>query len=131
MLGKKTIAIDFDGTMNFYDHWCNGPIINQPIEGCIEALKAFRDMGYEVEIYTCRTNPEINNVSEQLGYLRQWLNDNGLPFVMIWTNGKPIADVYIDDRAITFKNNWNEILTVIKNKNSMEGEKQNVGTNTT
>jgi hydroxymethylpyrimidine pyrophosphatase-like HAD family hydrolase len=111
----KTVAIDFDGTLNEYKEWGDGKIKNNPLEGAVEAINTISSLGYKVVIYTCRMNVEVNNVIEQLPMLQNWLKENNLEFVEISMTGKPIADIYIDDRAIEFKGNWNEVTERIKN----------------
>jgi hypothetical protein len=37
------------------------------------------------------------------------MNYYKLSFDGVWVSDKPIVDAYIDDKAINFKNNWDEI----------------------
>jgi predicted phosphatase len=111
----KTIAVDFDGTMNQYESWGDGTIKNNPISGTIEALTTLHNLGFDIIIFTCRANSKVNgeDYPRQLCMLRKWLNENNLSFVMIQLEGKPVAEYYIDDRGITFNNNWAEITQFI------------------
>lgn len=101
-MGQKTIAIDFDGVIHQYDGWRDGSIYGQPIAGSFDAMLKFIDRGYKVVVFSARPADHI----------RPWLAEHW-PFKMYAvpevTNTKPMAIAYIDDRAVTFKNNWPEI----------------------
>lgn len=102
---KKTIAIDLDGVLAKYQGWKGLDHIGKPFSGATDFVESLvKD--FEVIVHTCRTNPEINDkgdeTSEQLAArVYEWLAENGFPRgVKVWTGiGKPIAAVYIDNRA--------------------------------
>lgn len=103
---KRTIAIDLDGVLAKYQGWKGLDHIGKPFSGAIDFTESLLK-DFEVVIHTCRTNPEINDkgneTAEQLAErIYKWLRENGFPEdVKVWTGiGKPIAAVYIDDRAI-------------------------------
>lgn len=125
----KTVAIDLDGTLAYYKGW-NGEHtpIGRPLEGALELSNKLIEAGHKIIIHTTRVTP-INNppkgdwsytpgmgsINDQQfewsGYLekqiRNWLNENEFnEDIEIWTNiGKPLADIYIDDKAFNvFKN---------------------------
>lgn len=115
---KKIIAVDFDNTLNYYEKWGDGTIIDNPIEGGIEALKMINEFGWRIVIFTCRVNPAINgdDVPRQYSMLRKWLDKYGLSFVEIAMEGKPTAEIYVDDRGIKFEDNWNRIVSIVEAK---------------
>lgn len=100
---KPTIAFDFDGVFAAYDGW-KGGIIGAPLnQGRVLAtLQDYK--GYRTVLYSCRTNPvfdpEYGPSHEEK--IRIWLDENGLDFVEIFTQGKPVAAVYVDDRGMFF-----------------------------
>lgn len=105
-MNYDTICIDFDGTIAKYDGFKGIGIFGDPIKGVKEALLDLKSAGKKIIIYT--TRGEVNTVAE---YLRVW----HIPFDFInetpcnsanMSKAKPIADVYIDDRAIQFKGEW-------------------------
>jgi hypothetical protein len=113
-----TVAIDFDGTL------CDAcfPDIGTIKEGAREALQFFKDLGYRIIIYSCRTchwhhdifGGSVDEPSMERTTVRQmvaWLDSNGLPYDLVddGSRGKVVADYYIDDKAIRFDNNWPEI----------------------
>jgi hydroxymethylpyrimidine pyrophosphatase-like HAD family hydrolase len=118
----KLIAVDFDGTIADFKF----PAIGDPKPGAREALEAFRAMGYRIMIYTCRTSryyPEIFATSDDYNEnvmgrttvvaMKNWLDEHQIPYDDIddGSLGKPLANVYIDDKGLRFSDNWEEIQT--------------------
>jgi len=109
----KTVAIDLDGTI--LRHW-EGTFdthkFGEILPGAKEALEEMKALDYYLIIHTCRTDEEA---------VSKFLKENKIPFDAINTNpnapefdGKPVADIYIDDRAINFSGNWRKALVQIK-----------------
>jgi len=107
----KIAIIDFDETL------CKFAF---PDVGLIEpnvkiALETLRQAGYTIKIHSCRTATYWNQEDERKVHIRliqDFMKQHRLPYdelIMSTTMDKPIADVYIDDRAIRYKNNWLEI----------------------
>lgn len=94
----KRVCVDFDYTLVRGD---------QPIEGAKEALRKLKDMGYVIIIHSCNNK----------GWIERVMHDNELPYDYIYDSnndrGKPIANWYIDDRAIGFRGDWNAVLEEI------------------
>ncbi len=109
----NNIAIDFDGVLHnfdkgFYDGTCYG----EPIEGSIEALKKLSKK-FNVIIYSSKCLPDRPLVEGLTGkeHIIQWLQKHdALKYIKDITHIKVRAKYYIDDKAIHFNNNWNEIL---------------------
>lgn len=119
------IAVDFDGTC------CNMefPMIGAPKPGVKEALTRFRELGYQIMIWTCRTSHfnydvfggdprqptmERDRVKEMVA----WLNLHGIPYDEVddGSRGKPGADFYLDDKAVRVDNNWPEVVKFIEER---------------
>ncbi len=106
------IAIDFDDTIVISDY----PEIIGFKPGAKKAIKKLKDAGCRIVIWTCRTDTDK---------VEEFLIKNNVPFDAINDNSaitdeewkrtgfedtrKIGADLVIDDRAIEFKDNWNEI----------------------
>lgn len=111
---KRVVAVDFDGVIHAYSKgWQDGAIYDVPVEGAQERLKLLVDWGYEVVIFTTRANPTINeDATLEIHKVTLWLADNGMyegtHFHEI-TALKPVAGVYIDDRALRFTN-WTDVI---------------------
>lgn len=119
-----TTCVDFDGVVHSYSlGWNGGEIYDEPVPGAIEALRALLAAG-PVVIFTARRDLEA---------VASWLRDRDVPaiaeqpvrypalHVQFWrdrttilvTNRKLPAQVYVDDRGVTFKN-WEQTLYVLK-----------------
>jgi len=102
------IAVNFDGTI--VEHAF--PKIGKLKPGAVEALQAFHEAGHRVIVTSCRNNMNLNTGSiAHLLAMKGFLECNGLNFCRIdyGNQGKVLADVYIDDRGITYSDNWDEI----------------------
>jgi hypothetical protein len=109
---KLTIAIDFDGVLHRYSHgFGDGTIYDPPVEGSAEALQALKAQGHKLYIFSVRTNKIYHkDAADQEQKMKDWLQKYQIPFDRIWSFGKPLADIYIDDRAIGFRGNWQNTL---------------------
>jgi len=101
---KQTICLDFDGVIHRYSKgFYSGKIYDIPMEGAIKTIIELHEDGYNLVISTCR---------QDIKGITRWLKKHGLPEHVLneleITNEKPIAMVYIDDRALRFTN-WQDI----------------------
>lgn len=105
MLKDKIIALDFDGVLNQYQGWTEGAPIPEPMPGAFEFLQTLAvECGARVIIFTCRAVSDV----------WKWLHHHQMvPFVSNVTNLKPPAYVYVDDRAICFRGNFESALKQI------------------
>lgn len=99
---KPVICIDLDGVLA---SWGQGTFheIGPPIIGAVDFTRALSDIG-DVVIYTCRCTEELYRPEKAhllANRVREWLDRHGFCYADVWVGqGKPIAHVYIDDRAI-------------------------------
>lgn len=85
------ICFDLDGTLA-EDTWPS-PHIGDPIPEGVEALIHYSEEGYAIYIHTAR--PESHEPA-----IARWLQAHGIADVVYDIRcGKPIADLYVDDRA--------------------------------
>jgi hypothetical protein len=112
--GTKVVAVDFDGVINSYLSGWKGPTeTDAPVLSAAESLKTLYNRGYKVIIFSTRANTQegIDTIRE---YLRRHTENNELADTIEITDKKPIADMYIDDRAIPFNGDWEETLEKIE-----------------
>lgn len=114
----KTICVDFDGCLAMYDKWEGALVLGDPLPGAREFMKALKEEGFEVLLYTCRASGEFefprwgypgegtgkHLASQQMveAALWAWGDRHDIPFDRIWTGRyKPHADAYVDDRGVS------------------------------
>jgi len=99
---RKTIAVDFDGVL------CQPDAQSTPYPGAREAISLLRENGWVVIIHSCNNSK----------WIERWMNNQDIRFDYIWDGaGKPVANVYLDDRGLRFEN-WEQALRDIR---SLEG----------
>lgn len=103
---RKTIALDFDGVIHTYWHgWHDGSIYDEPVPGALEALK-YLLARYYVFIFTAREVSQVASWLRAHGFQVDD-HDNGsptweVPDVLLVTNRKLAASIYVDDRGLRF-----------------------------
>lgn len=116
----KTIAVDLDNTIFRLDKWRGQNYFGEKIDGVKENLKKLKEMGFEIIIWTTRFNeeePKLEDISDLLEKKEipfDYINEN--PYQPPDMSQKIYADYYVDDRAIEFKGNWDEVIKKIKEK---------------
>lgn len=89
------IGMDFDHTL------VNG---DQALPGARHAINCLREQGHRIIIHSCN-NPK---------WIKKVLLNNDTRYDSIWTKtGKPICDLYVDDRGYMFKGDWDKELPIL------------------
>lgn len=110
---KKTVVFDFDGVIHSYTSGWKGVdvIPDPPVTGIDKALADIHGAGYEVVVVSTRCATE-----EGTKAIENWLRMNMLHrYIDKICKEKPPAIVYIDDRAIRFNGNAENLLNEVKN----------------
>ena len=113
---EKVAVIDFDGTLCEFQF----PDVGPPQPHVRRAFETIRKAGYKIKIHSCRTATYWGGDSERthhIGAIYGFMTEHDLPYdeiIVSPTMDKPIAEAYIDDRAITYENNWLEIAEALK-----------------
>lgn len=102
------IIIDMDGTICSEERMYSR-CLAKPKEGAVDAVNSLYDTGNTIIIYTARTWVEYEMTVD-------WLQRYDVKYHQLFM-GKPVGDVWIDDRAIQFENNWNEIIEKLRRRN--------------
>jgi len=112
---EKIAIIDFDGTLCKFAFPDVGPI--EP--NVKEALETLKEAGYTIKIHSCRTATYWGRKDERrihIKLIQDFMAEHKLPYdelILSPSMDKPIADVYIDDRAIRYDNSWLEIARLL------------------
>lgn len=103
------ICLDFDGVIIPYKPWSGVEVFPEPLEGIMESTKKLKQYGHTIIIFTCRKEVEyIHQFLKKYDILYDFINY--YPEQHPETNQhKPIADVYIDDKGLTFQGKWDDI----------------------
>ena len=110
---QPTACVDLDGTIFEYDRWRGEQFFGELIPGAKEALKGLRDAGWRVIIYTTRGSRDLVGAALlESGVPYDYINEN--PDQPPGCSGKPIADVYVDDRAVGFRGDWEKALLEVE-----------------
>ena len=106
-MGRKIIAVDFDGTLCINRDVVNWPYLGQPNKELIEKLKALQDEGHVLILWTCR---EGELLEQAVAWCRNFcginfdaVNDN-IEATKTFFGGnsrKGSCDYYIDDKGCT------------------------------
>lgn len=118
-----TYSIDFDGVIHAYSQgWKDGTIYDEPLEKALYSIERLMEFG-SVFILTTRNAKQVARWIERTSQYsidcttrtpRDWLG-RPKPFwnkrgVLLVTNRKLAADIYIDDRGYHFEN-WDNTLS--------------------
>lgn len=105
---RRTICLDFDGVIHSYrSGWCGAEVIpDPPIHGTKEAIGRLRK-GHRVVIHSARCATEA-------GYeaVKAWLLKHDLQVDDV-CRFKPPAVIYVDDRAVPFRGDWQQTIADI------------------
>lgn len=101
---KKTIAVDFDGTL-CASEW---PKIGAPNTALIDQLKQEQKNGAVIILWTCREGRLLKEAVKWLksqGLACNYVNRNSPERIRMYKNDcrKIGADIYIDDRTAAFE----------------------------
>ena len=95
----RVLSVDFDGTIA---EWAEFPRIGMPIPGAVDALRKLTDEGWKVIVFSHRAT--LPGGREQIA---AWLREAGVNVGAVIP--KVYARWYLDDRAIPFNNNWDDV----------------------
>lgn len=101
------IIIDMDGTICTEEKTFSRSLA-KPKLNAVEMINNMFDEGHTIIIYTARTWMEYEMTVD-------WLKKNNVNYHQLFM-GKPIGDIWIDDRALQFSDNWKDIYETIKSK---------------
>lgn len=119
MRRKKILAIDFDGVI--YDKRKK-----EIMPGCGETLRALKEAGYTLVLWTCRSGNRLANAKNILRKhglydLFSSFNENPPDLKLKYKiSAKLLANIYIDDGNLGGFPGWQKVARMILNKNGQD-----------
>ena len=96
---RPVICVDLDGVLNTFDAWRSPEYFHPLRPGAGDFLRRLKEDGYRVVIFTVRW----------FEWVEKWLEQNGVrQYVDQVTDRKCPAEVYLDDRAVCFRGDFEE-----------------------
>ena len=117
------IVVDLDGVICSLKNPNESYSDVKPNTDVIQLMKEWKEQGHVIIIYTGRhmrtCNGNVNEIINKIGKITEdWLKKWHVPYDELYY-GKPYADIYIDDLALTFN-------SAVRIKNSIESMKINI-----
>ena len=105
---RRTICLDFDGVIHSYrSGWCGAEVIpDPPIHGTQDAIARLRKH-YRVVIHSARCASDQGQEAVQA-----WLQRYNIEVDEV-CRFKPPAAIYVDDRAVPFRGDWQQTIADI------------------
>jgi phosphoglycolate phosphatase-like HAD superfamily hydrolase len=101
---RRIACVDLNGVLDSYTGSQGADHFDPPRPGARAFLEALRARGLRVVVFTTRYPDDV----------RDWLREYGLDFLVDEvTDRKPAAYVFVDDRAVCFRGDFNQTLREI------------------
>jgi FMN phosphatase YigB (HAD superfamily) len=100
----RIACVDFNGVLDAYTGWRGADHFDPPRAGARSFLEALVSRGFRIVVFTTRWPDDV----------WRWLREHGLEhLVERVTDRKPAAHVFVDDRAVCFRGDFDETLREI------------------
>lgn len=110
----RVIAFDFDGVIAKYTGFVSPDDVKEPILEVVETIKTLKERGYRILIHSTRGNEFLEKYCKKFSIPFDFINHN--PEVQGENPGKPVAYVYVDDRAVRYNGqSAKELVSEIEN----------------
>jgi capsule biosynthesis phosphatase len=122
--------LDIDGTICEVRGKGDDYAAVRPLPQSAERIRSLRASGHYVILATARHMQTCGSnvgmvVARQAQTLIEWLNRHGIEYDELWF-GKPHADLYVDDKALAFSGNWDEVTQETLSRSCERAEKINI-----
>lgn len=104
----RTIAFDFDAVISQYHGFAGLEHTGEPIPEVVEAIRRLKELGHIVIVNSTRSTELIKEYCNKYHIPIDYINEN--PMFPDATGSKPVANVYVDDRALCFSGQSAEML---------------------
>jgi hypothetical protein len=101
---RPLVCVDLNGVLDSYTGWKAPDHWDAPRPGARPFLEALVSHGFDVVVFTTRHRVGV----------RRWLREHGLlDLVAAITDRKPPAHVFVDDRAVCFRGDFDRTLQAV------------------
>ena len=106
-MSRKTIAVDWDGTLVEYHGYKGASVYGAPIPAMVQRVRNWIREGHEVIIFTSRVSVEhdVDKVMKELQTIDVALHDMGLPPLQVTANKYTRFSEFWDDRGVHVERN--------------------------
>jgi hypothetical protein len=102
---RPIVCVDLNGVLDAYTGWKTPDHWDPPRDGARRFLEQLKARGFDVVIFTTRHPVGV----------RRWLKEHALAdLVDAVTRRKPPAHVFIDDRAVCFRGDFDDTLRQVE-----------------
>jgi len=120
------VAVDLDGVIVEFDEWRGVENVGNVKEKAKFWMNKFKQLGYYVVVWTTRGADEaISNYLDEQGIAFDSINDH--PWQTPDMSNKIYADIYVDDRGVTFNDNWDEVGHIVIRQLGVYQNEEQVG----
>ena len=119
-MNRPIACVDFNGVLDAYTGWRGPDHFDPPRPGARDFLNALACKGFEIVVFTTRWPADVWR------WLREYQIDDLVDRV---TDRKPAAHVFVDDRAVCFRGDFDAALREIDafaphSENEREGSRR-------
>lgn len=97
----RAYAFDFDGVIARYEGFQGKEVANEPLPEVVKTIRALKGLGHTIIIHSTRGDHFLRTYLEMHDVPYDHINEN--PNKMGDNPKKPIAYVYVDDRAVCYR----------------------------
>jgi hydroxymethylpyrimidine pyrophosphatase-like HAD family hydrolase len=110
----RTFAFDFDGVIARYDGKFKKELFGKPNKEVVKAIRILKKQGHRILVYSTRGSSFLKKYCKKYKIPIDYFNEN--PHYNQENKGKPLASVYLDDRAVCYKGqNAKRIVSLLNN----------------
>jgi thymidine kinase len=105
---KKVKAVDFDGTLAYYDGWKGPTNLGKPIKDMVERVKKWISDGNAVVVFTARADNK-----ESISAIEEWTKEHIGTKLRVTNIKEPDFSEFYDDRAVRVEKNTGKLLNEV------------------
>ena len=97
----RTYAFDFDGVIAHYEGFKGPDVVGEPNAEVVKAIRMLKEEGHKILVHSTKGDELLKKYCTEHNIPVDYFNRR--PDMEGENSGKPIAFVYVDDRAICYR----------------------------